>query len=75
MAEIVELEKIVNRDGMTAVLTKARKYFDCHICHEVIEKGTYYYSVTFNGAGLGSLKFPDRVCLSDLDTYFEKHKH
>ena len=54
------LERIVS-NGRIAELLKARKGYECKECGLSIEPREYYYSVTWAGSGLGSIKFPDRV--------------
>ena len=41
----------------------------CKSCRQLIEAGTYYYSVSANGSGLGGLKFPDYVHVACLEAY------
>lgn len=62
----------VTRGNRTATLTKARREHPCAICPEPIAKGDHYRSITYNGAGLGSIKFPERVHLGCLKGYWEK---
>lgn len=55
-------------NGKIAIPRKARKGSKCDQCGLPIEKGTDYYCVYFGGAGLGDIKFPDRVheeCIND----------
>jgi hypothetical protein len=62
----------VIRDGCTATMTKARKDHRCKVCPMPIVRGTHYYSVTYNGAGLGSIKFPNRLHIECINKYWER---
>lgn len=50
----------------------ARKTFTCRQCHEAINPGDEYCSITIGGDGLGSIKFPDRTHRTCLSDYLEK---
>ena len=54
-----------------ATLTRARKRHRCNHCHLSIMPGEDYYSVVLGGAGLSSLKFPDRVHEVCLDPFLQ----
>lgn len=49
---------------------RARKPFICHQCRQQINQGEEYYSITYGGGGLSSLKFPDRIHVGCIDDYF-----
>lgn len=57
------------RNGRIAELTKARKDFVSRCCGLMIEKGSSYYSVTYAGAGLGSIKYPQRCHINCIDKF------
>ncbi len=63
-------ETIMIRNGKTAKLIMARKEHTCAECHLPIHSGDHYWEVTLNGAGLGSIKFPDRT---HIGTCLEKN--
>ena len=48
-------------NGKVAELVTARKNYKCDECGYPIVPHSDYYRVTLAGAGLGSIKFPDRV--------------
>jgi len=54
-----------------AELKKARKMYWCDSCGLPIIQGEHYYCVTWAGAGLGSIKFPDRVHVECLEKFLE----
>ena len=53
---------------------RARKIHDCKECGEPILQGEVYLSITIAGAGLGSIKFPDRIHLVCLGEYLRKRQ-
>ena len=55
------------KDGRVYTLRKARACHRCKVCPQPIDPGMLYYSVTWGGAGLGSLKFPDSIHLECVD--------
>lgn len=46
-----------------------RRGFTCCHCHEDIPRFSYYYTVTYAGAGLGGIKFPDRCHEHCVEAY------
>lgn len=62
----LELPKIFNVNGYVATLTRARKAHRCREYDGMINAGDYYYALTIGGGGLGSTKFPRRVCVDCL---------
>lgn len=66
---MVTLKRRVARNGMIADLRKARNQYVCIQCVGLIEAGERYYSVTYAGAGLGSIKFPDRCHQDCVEEY------
>ncbi len=62
------MNKTIVYNGKTFTLIKAKKEHRCIGCPHPILHGEDYWSITLNGAGLGSTKFPDRIhkgdCLS-----------
>lgn len=60
-----------NINGKVIELRKSRKEHLCLNCGLPIPAKSFYYSVTFGGAGLGSLKFPDRIHLDCVDNYLD----
>ena len=68
MTILIPAQTII-KDGRRAELRRARKYHRCNHCQLLINKGDSYYSVTYAGAGLGSIKFPSRChqgCLEEF---------
>jgi len=61
----------IRKNGYIVTVRKARKPHSCKECHQPIERGDEYCAVTLGGAGLGSLKFPDRVCRSCIEQFVE----
>ena len=57
------------KDGRVYTLRKARIYHRCKECTHLIDPGMQYYSVTWGGGGLGSLKFPDSIHLECVDNF------
>lgn len=57
--------------GKTAEFVKARKGFKCDDCGMPINPGEFYYQVTYNGSGLASIKFPDRLHCYCIRGYFK----
>lgn len=55
--------------GYICDLHQARKEFTCCVSGLTISPGEYYFSCTLAGAGLASLKFPDRVKFDYITTY------
>lgn len=49
-------------EGTRQEVKTARKQHICKRCGKCIEPGDQYYA-RYYGSGLGSLKFPDRLCL------------
>ena len=67
--ETMTLPSDIRQNGKIAELRKARKCHNCSGCRQPITEGTRYYSVTYAGAGLSSIKFPDRFhaeCVGDF---------
>jgi len=62
----------ITRNGKVATLTLARKNYGCGRCHSPIMQGEHYWQVTQAGAGLGSIKFPERICVLCLDQKLEE---
>lgn len=48
-------------NGKTYTPRTAKKEFTCSECKLPIIPGEDYWSITLNGAGVGSLKYPDRI--------------
>ncbi len=67
---MVKLTLTVRRKSKIATLTKARKHHQCAVCQGHIIPGNQYYAITTGGAGLGSIKFPERVHPECFDEYF-----
>lgn len=60
----VPLPEDIRVNGRIAQLVqRPRKAYKCHDCGLSTESGEPHYSVTWAGSGLGSLKFPSRVCV------------
>ena len=69
MPEVLEKNVYALDIARIATLRRARKRHWCYVSEKEIKIGQYYYEVVIGGAGLGSIKFPDRV----LPEYLEKH--
>ncbi len=61
MTMMTPLPQRVTHNGQIADLGRARKCYKCDECGQEIPATTQYYSITLGGAGLASIKFPDRV--------------
>jgi len=61
----------VAKNGYIITIRRAQKPHTCQQCREAIEQGDEYCAVTLGGAGLGSLKFPDRVCRGCIEQFVE----
>ena len=48
--------------------------YECKECGLPIEPREYYYSVTWAGSGLGSIKFPDRVHMGCVLNFLNRRK-
>ena len=59
----------VKKAGFTFTPRKARKDFISCISHKLIAKGSEYYTVFMAGSGLGGMKRPDRILLTEIDQY------
>lgn len=59
--------RVTTRNGKVAASTLARKNYNCGRCHSPIMRGEHYWQVTYAGAGLGNIKFPERICVLCLD--------
>lgn len=64
----------VVEDGRIAELVRSRQPHRANCCSSSIESNVLYYSVTLAGAGLGSIKRPDRVHITCLKKYFAMKK-
>ena len=62
----------VKKDGFIFTPRKARKPFISCLSHKLIAKGSEYYSVFMAGSGLGGMKRPCRILLSEIDQYCQK---
>ena len=62
----------VKKAGFIFTSRKARKPFISCLSHKFIAKGSEYYSVFMTGNGLGGMKHPDRILLSEIDQYCQK---
>lgn len=73
MAELVHIipQKQFTKDGRVFTLRKARVYHRCTECMHLIDPGDQYYSVTWGGTGLGSLKFPDSIHIECVDKFID----
>lgn len=69
---IVIKEKQFVRDGRICNLRTSRKCHKCDECGLIIEEKADYYTVEWAHAGLGAIKFPDRVHENCLERYFGK---
>ncbi len=58
-------------NGKVAELVTARKTYKCDECGYPIVPHSDYYQITLGGAGLGSIKFPDRVHVHCIEKYME----
>ena len=59
----IPLPEDIRVNGKIAQLVRRpRKSYKCHDCGLPTEVGEPYYTVTWAGSGLGSIKFPDHVC-------------
>jgi len=63
----------IKKAGFIFTPRKARKDFTSYISHKLIAKGSEYYSVFMAGSGLGGMKRPDRILLSEIDQYCQKY--
>jgi hypothetical protein len=63
------------RDGFIVDRQIARKYHDCAFCNFMIDPREEYFSIIKGGGGLGWIKYPDRVHLHCLESYFRSRKH
>ena len=60
-------------NGRICELTRAKKSFKCSWSGLDIVPGEEYYAVAIAGAGLGSIKFPDRVKVDYIDEYLNRN--
>ena len=77
-AEVRTALKELRVRGKVATLTRARKVHECSSCGTPIEKGKDYYCIYLAGAGLGDMKFPDRIhkeCINDYLNTGGKKRH
>jgi len=63
----------VKRNGFILTPRKARKPFINCISHKLIAKGSEYYSVFMAGSGLGGMKRPCQILMTEIDQYCQKH--
>ncbi len=65
---VIHALKDIAVPGKVAQLRRATKVFDCAAsCGDPIEEGEEYYCVYLCGAGLGNIKFPDRLHIRCID--------
>jgi len=63
----VPLPEDIRVNGKVAQLVlRPKKAYKCHGCGLPTEPGEPHYSMSWAGAGLGSIKFPSRVCVGCL---------
>jgi hypothetical protein len=62
----------ITQCSRTATLRTAHHSFECCISHLPISPGDQYYSITINGAGVSSLKYPDRVLPDFMGEYWTR---
>ena len=74
----IPLARVLSKNELTAMLVmNPRKERQCAECGLIIEVSEPHYTITYRGAGLESIKFPDRVCVScvrkklNIKTYYE----
>jgi len=68
-SQLIPIRITVN--GKIADLITARKTYKCDECGYPVVPHSDYYMVTLAGAGLGSIKFPDRVHVHCIETYLK----
>ena len=58
------IQQDIRHNGKIAQLVKRpRKAYNCVECKSPTEIGEPHYTITYGGAGLRNIKFPDRVCV------------
>jgi len=71
---VTPLPTRIIRNGRIAELHRARKQYICLQSGLPIEPGEYYYSITYAGAGLGGLKFPDHIHVNCIEKYLNANR-
>jgi len=72
VTETVKKFAEIKRSGYIFTPRTARRAFTSCVSGKPIEQGTGYYSVILGGGGLGWIRKPDRILLTEVDQYVEK---
>ena len=68
------IPKDIRANGKVAQLVlKPRRSYNCFECGLLIEVAEPHYLITYSGAGLSSIKFPERVCVACLSLSLSKN--
>lgn len=60
----------IRANGKIAILVRnPRKSYQCRECKLTMEAREPHYTVTYGGAGLRNIKYPNRVCAGCLPTH------
>ncbi|KKN50502.1 hypothetical protein LCGC14_0632270 [marine sediment metagenome] len=65
-------DRTIRRGGLIALLTKARREFDCDAGHDIIGAGDHYWRVTIGGGGIRSESHPWHVCVMDINPFLDR---
>ncbi len=65
-------DKVKKRNGLIAILTKARRDFTCDAAGDTITATEYYWRVTIGGGGIRSESRPWHVCVMDIEAFLDR---
>jgi len=72
VTETVKKFAEIKRSGYIFTPRTARRAFTSCVSGEPIERETKYFTVILGGGGLGWIRKPDRILLTEVDQYIEK---
>ncbi len=65
-------DRTIKRNGLIALLTKARRDFTCDAAGDKIMARETYWRVTIGGGGIRSEANPWHVCVLDINPFLDR---